>query len=123
MDPLSIYGGLMTVLFVINITVTYLLVKGVRDSDRSVAALNERAFTSITKTVAVGLLTIISFNRAFDLGWPPEFTVGLLVIATLTTSASPIGWLWLYMTHRFGVDGDNTIGSNDVSLFKDQEKT
>jgi hypothetical protein len=118
MDPLTIYGGLMTLLLVVNLIVTYLLVRGVRDSSQNVAALNERAFISVTKTVAVSLLTIISFNRAFALGWPPEFTVGLLVIATLITSASPIGWLWLYVTHRFGPEAINT---NDIVLFKDRE--
>lgn len=120
MDPLAVYGGIMSVLLVFNIIVTYLLTKGVVDSDRSVPALNERAFTSITKTIAVMLLTMLSYNRSFGWNWPPEATVGVLVIATLITSASPIGWLWLYVTHRFGRGGDSSNGANDVVLFKDR---
>ncbi len=119
MDPFLIYGVVMVILLAVNVVVTYLLTKGVADSHRLVPALNERAFTAVTKTIAVSLLTLLSANRAFDFHWPPEFTVGLLVIATLITSASPIGWLWLYVTNKFG------DGPNDIVLFggiKDKDR-
>lgn len=121
MDPIAFYGALMTILLVLNITVTYLLAKGVIDSGRSIPALNERAFTSITKTIAVALLTVLTANRVFEWHWPPEVTVGVLVAATLIVSASPIGWLWLYTTHKFGNSGDSETSANDVILFRDQE--
>ena len=121
MDPLDFYGILMALLLLLNITVTYLLTKGVIDSNRAIPALNERAFTSITKTVAVALLVVITANRVFTWGWPPEATVGLLVISTVITSASPIGWLWLYVTHKFGKGGEISTNANDVVLFKDDQ--
>lgn len=117
MDPLYLYGVLMLILLFVNVTVAYLLSRGVIDSKRSVPALNERAFTAVTKSISVAILNILVANRAFDWHWPPEAAVGLLVIATLITSASPIGWLWLYFTNKFGNGNDNTSDPNEVIMF------
>ena len=106
MDAINVIGLLIIAMFFVNALAAYLLVRGVKRANGVIVALNERAFIAVTKTISVGLLSIVSANRVFNWHWPDEAVLGLLLVSLLISSMNSIWWLWLYFTHRFSKDGD-----------------